>query len=137
MSSFRDQFVHPTGILGEVVGLILAYENRDRNQWAVLQLDIQPDDRALEIGFGPGLAIQMASQLATDGLVAGVDHSAVMLGQASRRNRRGVAQGRIDLRQGSAAVLPFADNTFDKAFTVNSFHQWSDSTAGLQEVRGF
>jgi len=33
----------------------------------------------LEIGFGPGLAIEQASQWAPRGKVAGIDHSKLML----------------------------------------------------------
>jgi ubiquinone/menaquinone biosynthesis C-methylase UbiE len=134
MSFFISQFGHPSGLLGRLVGAIMAYENRERNHWAVALLDIQPSDHVLEVGFGPGLAIQEAARLASEGFVAGVDASDVMLRQARQRNASAVRAGRVDLRLGSASALPFPDGAFDKAFVVNSLHHWPDPAAGLREL---
>src|SRR5262249_12503284 len=67
------QFGRPTGLVGRLVGLVMAmrYSNRERNRRTIELLDIQPDDRVLEIGFGPGLAIEMAARLARSGCVVG------------------------------------------------------------------
>jgi ubiquinone/menaquinone biosynthesis C-methylase UbiE len=43
--------------------------------------------------------------------------------------------GRVDLRRGSAERLPYADNIFDKVLAVNSMQVWSDTAAGLREMR--
>lgn len=126
-----SHFGHPRGLLGRLVGTIMAYENRERNHWAVSLLDIGPRDHVLEVGFGPGLAIREAALLASEGLVAGVDASEVMLSQARQRS---AAAGRVDLRLGSATALPFPDGAFDKAFTINSLHHWPDPAAGLHEL---
>jgi ubiquinone/menaquinone biosynthesis C-methylase UbiE len=111
-----------------------APSNNDRIRWTLGLLDIQPSDRVLEIGFGPGVAIAQASQLAANGFVAGVDHSEVMVRQASRRNARGVGEGRIALLQGSAEALPSFGQPFDKIFTINSIHFWSDPVACLHRL---
>ena len=71
MNYIYSQFGRPRGIVGRLVGMILAYENRERNEWAVGLLDLKPDDRVLEIGFGPGLAIEQMASIVTRGLVAG------------------------------------------------------------------
>ncbi|MFI7439401.1 hypothetical protein [Nonomuraea indica] len=64
--------------------------NRERNIWAVSLLDVQPTDRVLEIGFGPGfgpgVAIAEFADRATRGHVFGIDHSQAMVRQAARRN---------------------------------------------------
>src|SRR5262245_31617235 len=116
------QFGHPRGVLGHGVGWLLATRssNRERNAWVVSQLDIQPTDRVLEIGFGPGLAIREASLKAVDGVVCGVDHSELMVRQASKRNAAAISAGRVDLRVGSAEELPDFGAQFDKIYAVNS-----------------
>ena len=38
-------------------------------------------------------------------------------------------------RHGSAARLPFAADTFDKAPAINSMQVWPDAGAGLREMR--
>src|SRR5262245_58021020 len=84
----REQFGHPTGFLGSIVGKIMANRpsNTDRGRWVVSLLEIAPSDRVLEVGFGPGVAIEMVSAIATKGFVAGIDHSAEMVKQATQRN---------------------------------------------------
>ena len=57
----------------------MAYENRERNAWAVSLLKVQEADRVLEIGFGPGWAIERVAALASAGFVAGVEHSQTMV----------------------------------------------------------
>jgi len=93
---------HPTGIGGRVVGLMMANRasNRKRNAWVVSLLDVLPDDRVLEIGFGPGLAILELSRIAHEGYVCGIDHSELMVSQARRRDADGVRRGVVDLRLG-------------------------------------
>lgn len=128
-----SQFGHPRGIVGWLVGQIMAYENRERIAWAISQLDIQPTDHLLEIGVGPGLAIEQAAELATNGFTAGIDHSETMIRQARRRNDRGLRQGRIELRQADVVALPFETGSFDKVWAINSLHHWPDQLAGLKE----
>lgn len=135
MDYLESQFANPRGLIGHLVGVILSIENRERNQWTLSLLHICPTDHLLEIGFGPGWAIQRASELAFDGWVAGVDHSATMLSQARFRNRRSIQSGRVELRHGTATSIPFEDESFDKVYTVNSFHEWGDSAKGLQEAK--
>lgn len=135
MNYIESQFGNPGGIIGHLVGLVMAYENRERNQRALSLLDIQPTDRILEIGFGPGWAIQQAGKLAVNGTVAGVDKSQTMVQQANFRNRAKVNAGQVILRQGSANAISFDDNTCDKVYAVNSFHEWEDQTRGIQEAR--
>ena len=97
---------------------------------------MQPHDRVLEIGFGPGVAIQEFARRAASGLVVGVDHSEVMVQQARKRNAAAVRAGRVDLRLGSAAALPAFDAPFDKILAVNSLMFWDDPVARLKELHG-
>jgi ubiquinone/menaquinone biosynthesis C-methylase UbiE len=133
--NFNSQFAHPEGWVGRLVGMILALKNRERNAWTISMLDIQPNDQVLEIGFGPGQAIQKVAELTPNGFVAGIDLSDVMVAQASKRNSAAIRSGRVLLQQGSESPLPFEDNKFNKVFAVNSMQFWSNPMDGLQEVR--
>lgn len=141
MSFLRErlmaQFGNPTGLLGRVVGFIMRVRpsNRVRNLRTVELLDIQPNDLVLEIGFGPGLAIERAAALATDGMIVGVDRSALMLGQAARRNAAAIASGRVRLFLGTADGLPPDLEPIDKVLAVNVYMFWSDPAATLTSVR--
>ena len=59
ISAMVGQFGHPRGTAGSVAGWVMAHRssNRRRNNWVVSLLDVQPGERVLEIGFGPGLAV--------------------------------------------------------------------------------
>ena len=80
--------------------------NQERIQWTIALLDIKPDDCLLEIGFGPGMAIERVSKIASEGFIAGVDHSAVMVRQASLLNARAIRGGKLMLRLGFVSNLP-------------------------------
>ena len=133
----RAQFGQPTGLLGDVVGRIMARtpSNLRRIEWTISQLDVKPTDRLLEIGMGPGVAVELVSALASQGSVVGVDHSEVMVRQASKRNARAVREGRVQLRLGSASRLPRFSEPFDKIFSINSIHFWSEPVDCLKELR--
>jgi ubiquinone/menaquinone biosynthesis C-methylase UbiE len=74
----------------------------------------------LEIGFGPGIAIRELTARAPDGHVCGLDHSAVMVQQAARRNADAVRRGQVELRLGSAESVPAIEAPFDKILAVNA-----------------
>ena len=133
-----SQFHQPHGLGGRAAGWVMAKRasNRERNIWTVGLLDVQAQDRVLEIGFGPGIAIQEFARRATSGLVVGVDHSEVMVQQARKRNAAAVSAGRVDLRLGSADALPAFDAPFDKILAVNSLMFWDDPVARLKELHG-
>jgi SAM-dependent methyltransferase len=134
--AIRSQFMRPRGFAGWLVGweMALRSSNRKRNVWAVGLLGVEPTDRVLEIGFGPGIAIRELSRRATHGLVCGVDHSDVMVRQATRRNADAVRAGRVDLRCGSAEHLPAFAEPFDKVLAVNNMGMWRDPDDRLQEL---
>src|SRR5215467_9698172 len=123
-------FGRPKGVLGRLGGVIMARVNRDAAAEVIGLLDVRPDDRVLEVGFGPGVGIQLLARRATDGWVAGVDQSQEMVRQAAARNADALRSRRVDLRYGSVERLPFADATFDKALAINSMQAWPDAGAG-------
>lgn len=93
--------------------------NRQRNAWTVELLDIAPDDRVLELGCGPGLAVADISKRLMGGRVIGIDHSFVMIEQARARNRSGLMGGRVTLDIGDIDHLPRVSGGFTKVFAVN------------------
>jgi SAM-dependent methyltransferase len=128
---------HPRGPAGSVTGWMFAHRpsNRQRNRWAVSLLDVQPAGRVLEIGFGPGLAV---AELVRAGArhVDGIDHSGVMLRQASRRNAAAIRAGRVTLIQASADQLPDTlGGPFDAILAVNSLGFWPAPAERLAELR--
>ena len=131
------QFARPTGFWGNIAGFIMANRpsNLERNEWAVSLLKLQPSDRVLEIGFGPGVTIQKMSEIVTDGVIWGIDHSDVMFRQASKRNQRAISAGRVRLTLSSVSQLPAFDGPFDKILDVNGFQFWDNQIEALRQLR--
>jgi ubiquinone/menaquinone biosynthesis C-methylase UbiE len=107
-------FGRPQGILGRIGGVIMARSNREIAARLVEVLDIQPIDRVLEVGFGPGVAIELIAAKLSSGKVTGIDCSEEMMDQAKTRNATSVESGRVELRLGSVEGMPF-NNDSDKA----------------------
>jgi SAM-dependent methyltransferase len=130
------QFARPHGVAGRLAGWIMAHRpsNRQRNLWTVRLLAVQPADRILEIGCGPGVALAACARLLASGRAVGVDHSPTALAQAQRRNRRAIADGRIELRLGGLDALPQPDQPFDKVFLVNVVQFLPDPAQALRAL---
>jgi ubiquinone/menaquinone biosynthesis C-methylase UbiE len=133
------QFGHPRGAAGHVAGWVMGHRtsNRERNRWVASLLDVQPTDRVLEIGFGPGIAIaELSRRVGPSGHVYGIDRSDVMLRQATRRNAAAIRAGGVTLTRGTVDELPPAlDGPFDAIFAVNSLGFWTAPAERLEELR--
>ena len=127
----------PQGIVGWAVGWAFAHRpsNRRRNLWAVSLLDVQPTDRVLEVGFGPGVAIAEFAARAIRGHVFGIDHSQAMVRRAARRSAAAVRAGRVRLTLASVDRLPSFGDPLDAILAVNSVGFWPDPVERLRELR--
>jgi SAM-dependent methyltransferase len=136
MSPSMPQAEKPRGAAGVLMGWLLESGNAAQNRATVDALDPPPGAAVLEVGFGPGQALEMLARTHPLGLVAGIDHSELMLARARRRLRAGRGDAALDLRLGDAGDLPFPDEKFDVVFAVNTFHQWPDKERALAEMAG-
>ena len=124
----------PSGWLGGLVARVMAHETAGENAHVLQLVDIQPGDHVLELGFAHGRTLARAAALAREGFVAGVDPSERMLRLASRRNRQPIAAGRMELKSGSSAGLPFPDARFDKAYSVHTIYFWKEPAHDVREI---
>ena len=112
-------FGRPTGWLGRLGGTLMARTNQSMAERAVAILDVRSADHVLEVGFGPGVAIEILSRVTLTGRVAGIDLSDEMVAQALARNAKAVGDHRVDLRRGSVDALPFASSMFDRVLSAS------------------
>ena len=90
--------------------------------------DLRPGLRALDVGCGPGaLTAHLVDRLGP-GAVTAIDPSASFV-SAARDRFPGV-----DVRTGSAELLPFEDAAFDLAMAQLVVHFMTDPVAGLREM---
>ena len=130
-----SHLARPRGLLGWIAGQVMVATNRPMNELTSALLDVQPIDHVLEVGFGPGTLIRLLAEKATQGYVAGVDPSDVMVKVARKRNRSFIERGLVDLCQGTVSRLPYRNHEFTKACAVNSLQFWPALQDNLREVR--
>ncbi len=135
MDLLERAFDHPEGWLGRLGGWVMAHRNRQTSAWVVNLLDLAPDHRVLEIGFGPGVGIEQVLKRHHTIEVAGVDPSPEMIEAARDRNQAAIDERRVDLRGGAVEELPWPSASFDRIFTVDTYQAWRDPTAALAEIK--
>jgi len=92
---------------------------------AVEALDVQPEDRILDIGFGPGVSLAAIAARLVDGTVTGIDRTSTSIARATARLAAELAAGRVSLVQSSLADLSGESDSFDKAIAVNVNLFWT------------
>ena len=136
-SAIVGQFRCPRGPLGAIAGWIMANRpsNRERNRWGVTLLGLEPTDRVLEIGCGPGLALQLIAARVADGLTIGLDHSPQMAAWARKRNEELIRSGRLEIRCGGLDHLQNTVEPFDKVFSANVVQFFDEPVDDLRLIR--
>lgn len=131
-----QQFKKPSGLLGKLAGYIMANRasNIERNHWTIALLDVAPDDLILEIGFGPGIAIEELAQIISTGKIFGIDHSNTMLKQASKRNRDAIDDKRVLLSLLSVDEIGKLNQKFDKILSANAVQFWPDPLVSFHHL---
>ncbi len=128
------QLRHPSGLWGRTAGRVMTLANAKPNALAIAALGLRDGESVLELGCGPGHALQALLHSPHPARVIGLDWSETMLAQAARRNRRALAAGRLALVRGDFARLPFAAERADAILAVNVVYFMS-SSAVLREAR--
>lgn len=84
--------------------------------------------RVLDVGCGPGALTAELVRIVGADAVAAVDPSASFVAAARDRHPG------VDVREGPAEALPYANDTFDAALAQLVVHFMTDAIAGLREM---
>jgi SAM-dependent methyltransferase len=95
-------------------------------------LELQPEDYLVEVGCGGGAFLHDA--LKSGCKAAGIDHSSDMVKVARELNRQAIEQNRLEIREGEATSLPYADQTFTCAVMTGVFGFISEPLKALSEI---
>lgn len=108
----------------------------ERIRWAVETLAVEPGDRLLEIGGGPGVAASLVCEQLEHGRLLLIDRSATAIERTRRRNPEHLASGRLALRTVDVVDFDPGEERFDKVFAVNVNLFWTTTaTESLARIR--
>lgn len=124
----------PTGEAGEQMLERMNRSHYELTGWGLSFLSFGGSERVLDIGCGGGMTLHRLSEKITTGHLTGLDHSTTSVAASMRLNLSDIADGRMDIVRGDVAALPFADQSFDRIVTVESFYFWPDPARNLKEV---
>jgi SAM-dependent methyltransferase len=128
--SLGVQLRHPSGLAGRMAGSFMGLANAKPNRASLAALGLSDGENLLELGCGPGHALQVLLRDPHLERAIGLDWSETMLAQAARRNRRSLETGRLALVRGDFASLPFDDGSADAVLAVNVVYFMSATAVG-------
>jgi SAM-dependent methyltransferase len=105
---------------GAFLGIVALLEARGRSDYLAMirtlldHAQLQPGATVLDVGCGSGVAIREVARRSRQGnrLIA-IDTSPYLLGETEQLARQEGFGGMVEVREGRAEALPFADNTMD------------------------
>jgi ubiquinone/menaquinone biosynthesis C-methylase UbiE len=116
------------------MGRVMEAINRVPNRETIAALAIAPTDVIVEIGHGPGCALQSLAASAPQGAIYGVDPSLAMHVAAARRNRKALAASLVSLSHGDIRDLRLAPESIDKILAVNVVYFFDEDGGELKEA---
>lgn len=124
----------PSGWLGKRVVRAMNVGHSALTTWGLQQIAIPKNASILDIGCGGGSTIRKLTALAPEGRVIGIDYSPTSVAVSRQTNASEIANGRVQIEQGSVSALPFSDSAFDVVTAVETHYYWPDLPANVREV---
>lgn len=107
--------------------------NIHRNTLSIL--NTKADDNILEIGMGNGFHVKDILSIHPNIQYTGCDFSELMVEESKKLNADWISRGKANFIFSDATSLPFANNSFNKIFTINTIYFWEDKIAVLSEIK--
>jgi SAM-dependent methyltransferase len=105
--------------------------HRPVGEQAIQLMRVPADARVLDVGCGSGWATRLLAQYAMNGRVTGIDISDEMI-RVARDSSQTLSN--IDFETASAEQLPFSDNEFTHAFSMESLYYYENISKALGEI---
>jgi ubiquinone/menaquinone biosynthesis C-methylase UbiE len=127
-----SQVAKPTGFFGRILARGMAWGHRSFYKNTAKILNLQPEDKYLEIGFGSGYFIK--KYVSHVSAISGLDYSEDMVKLASSINKNLIKSGKAEFKQGNVSNLPWNDNEFSVVVGIETFFFWSEPEISLKEI---
>jgi cyclopropane fatty-acyl-phospholipid synthase-like methyltransferase len=95
--------------------------------WTIRQLNLQPYQRLLEVGYGSGRLLAAVAGSLKSGFLAGTESSVPPYRQARRRNQLFLRQESMQLHLGQLHELPYPAHYFHTIYGVGAYYSWENT----------
>jgi arsenite methyltransferase len=130
-----SQFKKPEGLLGIFTSNLMSKGNRRNYDVLLGDMCIQPGNKILEIGYGPGIGINLIAEKYNSCIVHGIDFSNLMYKRASERNRQYIGAGNVKLFFGDFLKLKIDATDYDRIFCINVVYFWDELQTPFEKIR--
>jgi ubiquinone/menaquinone biosynthesis C-methylase UbiE len=130
-----SQFRKPTGLFGIFTSNMMMKRNQEKYNILIKNLNLRPNEKILEIGYGPGIGIHMIAGLCESCTIHGIDFSRLMYKKAGRYNKPYVDNGKVKLQYGNFLEMRVDETEYDKIFCLNVVYFWDELSKPFEKIR--
>lgn len=134
MKGLGKQLRKPSGFFGKLVSKMMDIRNRGFYERIISELDIKSGDKIYEIGYGPGLGINLIANSRTNCSIYGIDFSELMYRKATKRNKKFINNGVVNLRYGDLLTADTGNEKYDRIYCVNVIYFWTDLNIVFEKI---
>jgi cyclopropane fatty-acyl-phospholipid synthase-like methyltransferase len=128
------QFKKPSGLFGIFSSNVMIKGNKAKYEKLIKELDLQPQDKLLEIGYGPGVGINMIAKACISCTIHGIDFSNLMYKRASKYNKQYLDNNTMLLQYGDFLKTPVVSREYDKILCLNVVYFWNELQEPFKKI---
>ena len=134
LAALASQLSHPSGEKGLEIAEMMNETNIGMTKNAISNLNLTSGDAVLELGHGNAGHLNFLFSLSENVHYTGLEISTLMNSEAQQLNRPFMEAQKAAFVLYDGKHIPFADNRFDKLFTVNTLYFWENPLETLAEL---
>ncbi|MHA4895864.1 class I SAM-dependent methyltransferase [Pedobacter sp. PWIIR3] len=134
LKEIASQLSRPIGEMGLVTSQNMADNNGNMILQTIAVMDLKQYESILEIGPAGGRHVSLLFTEIGNLDYYGIDVSDLMVEEASKINASLSQSGNVTFSLTDGETIPFADDFFNKVFTVNTIYFWNDPQAYAREI---
>ena len=128
-------FKKPSGLIGRFTSRLMVKGNKSNYDVLLRDMNIQPGDKILEIGYGPGIGINRIAAKCTSCEICGIDFSKLMYHKATAMNKAFIDSGHVRLLYGEFVNTAINITGLDKIFCINVVYFWNDLQPPFKKIK--
>jgi ubiquinone/menaquinone biosynthesis C-methylase UbiE len=131
----EEQLSRPNGQIGIDMAKVMFKKNSDMINFCFSQLELENNDKLLELGFGNGSHLKELNKHDVEHVeYFGAEVSGTMLREASKNIIELNSEHKFNLTEYDGRVLPYVDNFFNKVVMINAIYFVEEPFIFLSEI---